>query len=166
MAIRSRIRQVFDGLGVYVGWAVVCVVLSVLGFLVVTQDSSRLLWTGHRISAERVNGLAAYTVNGQTYTISIPGPATDQTGRVTVYYDNSDPARAVLDTRTDRVLDVAYVVVPLFLAASVVGVGSVRRGRARRRADRLALSRSEKIFGQGLDPGFVAEVLEERRRRS
>jgi nitroreductase len=166
MAIRLRVRQLFDGLGAYVGWALVCVILSGFGVLVVAQDSSRLLWTGHRISAERVNGLAVYSVNGQTYSFSLPGPATADTGQVAIYYDDKDPQHAVLDNFADRFIDVAYVVVPLLLAASVLGIGFTRRGWMRRRSDRLALSRSEKIFGQGLDPGFVAEVLEQRRRSS
>jgi hypothetical protein len=154
--MRGRIRAACDGLGWYIGPAVVLLVFALLSFLLIAQSrTDRLLWTGAKVVGQERQGLVYYTYRGQTDTLDVPGFRSAR--HYVVYVDKSDPSIAEAESTTTRVTDEMFILGPVILAAAMLALGVVRRRSQRNRP------LEDYGFGQGLDPEFVRRQLDQLR---
>lgn len=158
----ARMREWSDGLGVYIGIAIVLVFFAILAFLLtVLARQDKLQWTGAKVAGSEVNGVVAYFWKGERYTIPVSGNATKP--HVTMRVNQSDPTDAALDSAVIRAIDATMTLVPLAAAVGVLGLGAHRR-RAQRHRLTQAAADPEQAYGTGLDSELVRRLLEERRR--
>ena len=114
-------------------FAVAAVVLLVVGafcVLIELQSSSRIYWTGQRVTGTNEGGLVYYAVDGRPYTMDAPGPVPSRPVTVAVWVDQNDPNQARID-QPARWFDAAFVLAPFVAAAFCVVVWAGRRGRRR-----------------------------------
>ena len=87
-------------------------------------------------------------VNGEEYTLN--GEAYDEPFRATVYVDEDDPNRALVD-RPDRWVYIVSVLAWFAAAAVVLSLGALRRvGKKRERE-----ARNQQPFGNGLGQDWM-----------
>lgn len=157
---RSRLGRFFEGTGLYSAAGVLLGVIGVVLLLIIAFSTVGLLWVGDRVTGVEQGGIVYYRVHGVGYSMSEAGSFRNR-DRVAVYFDGSDPSRAILDTTTARVSAAAFGAGPLVAGAAFATAGLVKKRRNRHRRDEAILHGER--FGQGLDPEMVQRLLRERR---
>jgi hypothetical protein len=132
--MRARIGRWFDGLGLFIGPAIVLFVLALLVTVLEVQTPEILLWTGHRVVGTEQGGIVFYRWHGQNYSLDMPGYRSSKT--VSVFIDPGDANNAIADNLADRLFVGLLVGGPVLLGVALIGTGLIRRSRARRRRTR------------------------------
>lgn len=141
--MRIRLRGLLDGAGWALGLAIALFVAALVMLAVVAQSPQALLWAGqHTVGTEQA-GLVYFRWHGETYATAVPGNGSAQ--KVDVYFDPANPANAIADNITDRVITGLLVGGPAAAGVAVLAVGLTRKRRWARRQQRAAGG------GQGTD---------------
>ncbi|HEX4831043.1 MAG TPA: hypothetical protein VH478_08125 [Trebonia sp.] len=127
----GRIREWFDGSGLYLAGAGVLLALALLSALLSLQVDG-LMWTGQPASGTEQNGIVYYTWHGQSYTVDDSSGGGDGS-HVTVYLNPGSPAGAVVNNPTDRLITELMVGIPFLASAGLVILGGTRNYRWKRR---------------------------------
>jgi hypothetical protein len=154
--MRARLRRLLDGAGWSVGLAAALFAFALVAALLVAQSPEAVLWTGQHTVGTESDGLVVFRYQGQDYSVPVPGSGSARS--VSVYFDPGNPSDAMADTLTHRLTSGLLVGVPVAAGVIVLIIGLTRKKRWARRQRR---QRAE--FGSGLDDGFVARQLQERR---
>jgi hypothetical protein len=133
----GRIRGWFEGAGWFLavaGGLFAVALLVLFGFL----QTDTLLWTGTAVTGANREGIVFYQWHGQTYTLD--GPATTTPTQTTVYIDPGNPSNGVIDSTSERLMDVLGVVVPVGAGIVVLVIGGTRNYRWKRRNEKQGTS--------------------------
>ena len=127
----GRIRGWFDGAGWYLAIAGALLVVALIGVFGSLQVDG-LMWTGQQVTGTERNGIVYYTWQGQSYTVDDPH-STGSAAKVSVYLSPANPAGAILDNPTDRLITEIMVIGPVAIATALVVLGGTRNYRWARR---------------------------------
>jgi len=157
--VRVTPRRLLGGLGLFGGGAVLCAFFGIAMLIAALLGPEAVLWTGTAVHGTEADGKVTYTFRGTTYQLDEPN--SHATRNVILYLDPAHPDQAQISTTVRQATHAASVGAPFAAALAFLAAGVWRRRRVRRRllAERAPGGR---VFGQGLDPDVVAQLLGRR----
>lgn len=159
--MRRGLRRLFEGTG---GLSVAAAGLALVGtfFLIVILISpgSWEWWSGKEVLGSEQNGVVYYSHQGQNY--SFDDVNSFRTGPRHIWFDPSNPSKAVLSVTVPQVSDTVLTAGPYLAALMFLAAGFRRRRLNRRRRDDPSFDPFF-AYGEGLDPVTVRRMLEDKR---
>lgn len=148
------------------GWSVAAAAMVFVGTVffvaIMLSPGAWQWWGGKQVLGNEQNGVVYYSYEGHDY--SFDDVNSFRTGPRQIWFDPSNPSKAVLSVTVAQVSDTVLTAGPYLAALVFLGAGFWRRHRNRRR--RRDPSFDPFIaYGEGIDQVTIDRILAEKRAR-